>query len=561
MMSVGSRLSVFVELSKGKTLMGTSGDQSEIPDEHSARGSGERSDTGDDSTNKGKNAIDLFEASGRNLKKWISGVKSQKEPGSMVTPLLFEKFDDNKTLFEGIADRSQARSRELVEKGFIIFSGNLSYKGDSIGCSFSDQSNPEICPFVQRDGAIDAYFAHLLPALMINNVMKAISSYAGNYVETRVLCQGTAGFKNRWWYGKLSNGNVRQTSIDIVDHIIISPAFGDVLRELSGWVPIDGKNVFRLCIWIIVPEHVFMLVWETHFSVGGSIESSICFAVDNLTSNSKDVAEDLRSLVLVRECVVDQFISKLNEYIEKSRNGEIEGLVSELEKLSLKENKIISDGKNIKDDAAIEHVKIESLPSITKPLGFEDVPQGRDMVCVSFMARCTLYLSMVNDCRFMFLVGHFSYATGLDFERECYRAFQFHLKLFIESADREGRLVLFHPVNHPFVDISKICLVTIESDIEHPLKSRIYYQYQGSGYGFVPIGTGDNPPRHGESTSKKPGIVCTVSSQFTTTTPPLTQPVSFRTTVLFRTEESLARIRECQSLLKGLRLRKVVLQQ
>ena len=547
-----SRLSVFVQLSKGETL-------NEIRHNDAAEYGG-----------------DNFSGSMKNLEQWGNFIKKemgnspQSPDQQVVVGHLSDGFENKKKWFKTIADSFDGKSKILLDKHFEFYNtNNILYGGQGIGCSFSDRSGHDYCPFVQPDGGIDAYFAHLLPALMINNLMKTLSSYTGNFVETRVLCQGTSGIRDEWWVENLSPANTDKKSSDIVDHLFISPAFVDVVSELSGWVPPPppGKNVFRVCIWIIVPEHVFMLVWETHFLADGSRESSTCFAVDNVTLGSVSASNEFQLLAGIRDSVVEKFIDKINSYIDsyKCRIVDVmKELTSEFEKLNLGEVK--------GEESRGEPVKTQIISKSIKPLGFDDVFQCKDMVCVSFMTRCTLYLSMVNDCRFMFLVGHFSRAAGLSFERECYKDFQFLLKSFIDDANRCKRMVLFHPVEKPFVDISKICLVTIDPSDRNPLESRMYYQYQGSGYGFVCIGIGEyESPRFDtmaptsaqeedqaqEEEARKRAGSCAVMSQFTTTTPPLLQPVSFRTMFLFRTEESLTRIRECQSLLKGLRLRKV----
>ena len=167
------------------------------------------------------------------------------------------------------------------------------------------------------------------------------------------------------------------------------------------------------------------------------------------------------------------------------------------------------------------------------------IATASDMKCVSFMARSTLYLSMIDKSNLMWMTEKFSNASSIQFERINYIMFEKHLFDFISSTHMEGKVVWMSPMNSSFVDISNIYLIKI--DPSDPLRDRDdnCYVYTGCKFGFLNRNKAKRP-------SKFSGQGCSMSSHYYTTTPTSTQ--SLRLT----SAAPLARVRECRLMLARL---------
>lgn len=333
------------------------------------------------------------------------------------------KLHDN---FNLLLVRRQLVQQNRTRPGGILndADGNIIREDDIVGSSIVKNftsADKDLTPFVGIEGGFHYYYGHLLPALMVNKLVHSISSFEGNKVVTEVLCHGT----------DISLPFERDAG-KMVENIFSSDAFKASMENIKLGFP-AGKNTRRVCVWLVVPAHVFMVVWE----VIDGCEFSTCFAVDNLPDNE------------FRIPVVEAFVAKL------SSSGFPAQKANELQCGSLKGV----------DDLAIQ--------------------VDCDMACVSFMVRSTVYLSMINDVQHADLAGEFSSAAGILFERTCYDCFERHFLEFVGEKTDEGHVVWFSPMAGKFVNIDDIYVKIINTrepfDLDQPAN---HFRYYGNKHGF-----------------------------------------------------------------------------
>jgi hypothetical protein len=324
---------------------------------------------------------------------------------------------------------------------------------EPVGCSFLYSilygQKRYTLPIMYKDGALMQYYSHVIPALMINQLMPTLERI-GTEVTTYVLCQGN-GIQNAWW----DRDHVGDE--DVADRVIAclwrSDAFRLCGRCMTGGFR-TGKKVKRLCIWIKDFGHVFMLVWETRVS---DTTTSYCFAVDNLCENS------------FRDVLLDRFIYWLGLQYSPHTFSKLRKGVACL------------DGR---------HIGIEP-----------------DMLCVSFMTRSTLYLSMVNRADLVWTTKRLHGKAGIELERKHYIAFERCLLKFIETCMVLRNTVWLSPIHGQFVNINDVKLLSVNPAIAHIPRGRIPYVYAGATRGFVPESMicGD---------SEEGKVTCVINSRF-----------------------------------------------
>ena len=151
-----------------------------------------------------------------------------------------------------------------------------------------------------------------------------------------------------------------------------------------------------------------------------------------------------------------------------------------------------------------------------------DIAIADDMKCVSFMARATLYFSMINDFKEYWMIRNLHEVAGIVQERYAFHLFTNSLLEFVKETSSKGKMIWISPINQPFVDIQSIRLMQVDPVYAEPVTKDNIFIYQGSECGFKT-----------EQTICQPS--CHVSSEFTL--------------------NLLEFTRECRSILQQLRLR------
>jgi hypothetical protein len=315
-----------------------------------------------------------------------------------------------------------------------LFSHGYIFKlnGNPVGCSFLYSriagKSDYVLPIMYPNGGIKHYYSHVVPALMINQLMPTLERI-GTEVTTYVLCQGN-GIRNAWWESDHAKDE------NVADRVIGCLFRSNAFRLCCGYMTDSfgtGKTVKRLCIWIKDYGHVFMLVWETRLS---DTTTSHCFVVDNVCNNEFSAV------------LLERFIYWL-------------GLQFSSRKFSrLREGVVCLDRSHI----PVEH----------------------DMMCVSFMTRSTLYLSMVNRADLMWTIEKLHQKAGIELERKNYIAFERCLLDFVETRRDLKKTVWLSPIHEEFVNINDVKLLSVNPAIAYIPKGRIPHVYAGATRGFVP---------------------------------------------------------------------------
>ena len=341
---------------------------------------------------------------------------------SMIAQQVFER---DKTIWISDSDQRWSIWNKTVFKyGKMFVGSSFLYTDYSVLLKTCSYS----LPLVSNNGGFHHYQAHTIPALMLNRLLPVTEKICPEVV-TYVLCQGN-GIGGVWW--EFDHSKDERIANHVLDYLFGSGAFESFCVCMNrGFAP--GKTVKRLCIWIKDYRHVFMLVWEKLVDTQGM---SVCFAVDNLANNP------------FREVLLDMFILRM--------------------------------GVKFPDQS------FSRLRRGVEPLGKSHIDLDSDMKCVSFMARSTLYLSMINRADLMWVVSRFRAGMGIEFERANYRLFEKRLLQFVKNCLFGGRTVWLSHISGAFVDINDVKLLSVLPDKANISSGRIPYVYAGAERGFVP---------------------------------------------------------------------------
>jgi hypothetical protein len=349
--------------------------------------------------------------------------------------------------------REAAYHDRAVEYPWKIKDGNFSFRDEDIGCPFfyTMQSDGEVrgpVPVFRvcntEQGGFDQYFSHVLPALFMNQLLPSLSSHSDCLVETHVVCIGNKTSSNKfmhWWGHVIPPHRFDYYAWYIARHILASTAFHKAMEHVHRkFVDVEPKPVRRVCVWLKLRGHVCMLVFEL------TATERTCFSVDTLPADAFTAAI-LKAFV---KCVGDQWSTKaiLKEFFER-------------------------EGRTWSE--------VKLPPALAPKISVEHIPLAEDMTCVSFMARCTIYLSMVNSSKQKASVHQFSQAVGMISERAAYDEFENSLFNFIRDALAGGKTVWLSPMNASFVNINDIYLVRVDRAMAHLPEGREAFVYAGNG--------------------------------------------------------------------------------
>ena len=418
------------------------------------------------------------------LKEWCSVMKDDivgvEALQQLQDPDVYDKLVRS---FKHFSKDAMEISQSILDQDLLRWketNGNFMYEGRDMGAPFQflyyNERRMEIPPIINPNGSMFSYHAHIIPALMLNQLIRKTSGFKNNSTTTYVLCQGNKFVRHQKWWGEAETyKNDNEKADAIVDFLMASPDFNRIFRIMVNNSFGSGKSLKRLMVWLKAPYHVFSLVWEVYLH--GDLKS-LCYTIDNLGNTDLNCA------------ISNVFLVKIKE------------------KISAQQGAYDLNPQNI--SALDSHI-----PRISQ----SHLHMSRDLslMCVSFMARSTLYMSMINWGKLQTTITKFHEPVGPDLERVAYDKFNVHLLAFLSLMQRERKAVWISPINEYFVDIQKICLVAI--DPTDPTK-QVDYTYKGADIGFVRCS------RDCEFNS------CIINSQY----PPL------------------ALVRECRSTLQGLRL-------
>ena len=303
-----------------------------------------------------------------------------------------------------------------------------------------------------EDGGLPEYYSRILPALLLNQLLCSVMRFPNSRVELHVFCMGSIADPDHPFmsYGG-SDEYVPDSSVvgAVLDALFSGDSFKGVLERVNGNFKEGDKPIRRVCVWFHVKRHVITCCWEK------TKDGSVCFVVDNLG----DVSE-------LSKMIVNEFNSRINDFDA----GGVYPLIAD-------EMKILTHTEKIETD--------------------------EDMSCVSYMARITFYLAMVDFptlnivegsenpliLNTVDIAGNLSRIAGFDFEQDVFHRFLDDLINFCERANTENKLICISPTLSFFENIKDIRLLTfLPEEMNDPASIERYAYYGTDGFQ-----TGDRP--------------------------------------------------------------------
>ena len=160
--------------------------------------------------------------------------------------------------------------------------------------------------------------------------------------------------------------------------------------------PVRPRTVRRICVWYGLPDHVMMLVWDTICVASDSVRH-VCYSVDCQPDLNTRALLCHFCLCVEQLCCVPGTVQKMNNLITP-------------------------------DEIRVEH---------------------GGLMCVSFVARATIYLSMLIDpCArkdYIQKMSHFDEGNRL--EAFLYKCFEMQLFRFVRDRTLADSLLMFAPDN------------------------------------------------------------------------------------------------------------------
>lgn len=210
--------------------------------------------------------------------------------------------------------------------------------------------------------------------------------------------------------------------------------------------PVRPRTVRRICVWYGLPDHVMMLVWDT-ICVEPNFVRHVCYPVDS------QPGINTRAL-LGLFCMSVQKLLSQSDRIERMDN-------------------LITP-----DEIRVEH---------------------GGLMCVSFVARATIYLSMLIDpgARKDYIQKMSHFDEGNRLEAFLYKCFEMQLFRFVRDRTLAGSLLMFAPDNmYEYYVNSKDVKLILETPGQRMIQT---VNYNGVQNGF---------------TVEPTGSVCYLQSQF-----------------------------------------------
>jgi hypothetical protein len=265
-------------------------------------------------------------------------------------------------------------------------------------------------------------YAHVLPAMMLANFLKNTQT---GLVETTVVCQGRGvETDDVWWY---EDAECRGTAATAADSVVESAVFQSYLNKVKV------KSMRRICAWVLCVRHVFMVVWEQ-----GDCHDVIYFA-DNAVGDKRI------------DAFRNDFLNRFRDLLDTHR-------ISGVTRRELFTRSVFSTS----------HVAIQP-----------------DLMCVSFMARCTAYLNTMHTFCDGSAVKFIVDMLDVRSQAFCYSQFESALSRFLADCllgDGSGSaskcVWLPGAMRDRFVNINDVCLMVFNprtSDISKATRFEFFF--------------------------------------------------------------------------------------
>ena len=321
---------------------------------------------------------------------------------------------------------------------------------------FQEEAN---VPFMTSGGFYGKY-AHTIPALFLHHHLQMLRN---EHIDFHVVCQGFKFKGHRNLIGYEQYYNTSSSEYDLISTMNYDEQIQRMLNSKTvksiRQNPIDVKRhtIRRICFWMQTEAHVFIVCWDE-------------FAIPNCFHHVLSIIDNLYPESMIEE---DLFCRAFEKAIRL-----VEG----------KEEKNASDSDG--SDQSEETVFIQWFNTNWTWL----VPVEKDFICVSFMARCTLYLSMFEGALLerTIIPKLVDNQPLLEHLQMIYRQFELDVYHFTSHKVAQGYIILFpSTLNTQYLEVNQITLMTM--DAHGNCKE---YRYHGMKYKFKSVDW--KPPSQGE---------------------------------------------------------------
>ena len=308
--------------------------------------------------------------------------------------------------------------------------------------------------FINDNGSFYEKYCFTIPALFLQHHLQTLQN---EHLDFHVVCQGFKfeSVKNVLGYEQRYNVYAEQLELMAVrnyDKQIQAMVTSETVRRIRQ-NPIDSQRytIRRICFWINTKDHVFVVCWDE-------------YAVPTVVQHMLSIIDNMYPESMVE-------IDQLREAFEKAIR-----LIEKEESYTSDTDSVVSDQSN-----QIYYIKFQWYNlDWTRHVPFE-----KDFICVSFMARCTLYLSMFEGAIFNFKFDKKLYENKplLEHLQMVYRQFEIDLYCFTRDRVNKGYIVLFpSTLNTRYLEVNQITLMTM--DVHGNCKE---YRYYGIKYRFKSV--------------------------------------------------------------------------
>ena len=324
-------------------------------------------------------------------------------------------------------------------------------------------SETSLYPAILENGAYKLWGVFFIVGLFLNRILRCIKD---DGVDFHVFCQGwnfnesdDVNISNDWWTIDVSNqdgiipGNEsisEEYGKRIIEAVFDSIAF-KVLKPLEA-IAKDKRH--RVVVWLAKHGHAFAIGWDMYKEGGKQVCDVFCF---------DSIRLDDFVISLIRK-----FHCKLSE----------------------------------------KYRDFECRDNISSQIREDDIGIRDDFPCVPFMARCTLYCSLMNnikkDCYYVEFMAS-ALPNGIETDRQLYLYYERILWDFVTETIKMGNKVVLAPeifVTQKIMNIEDICIEKFDIETGETQK----YVFCGFGQKFVElklssdVSSGGGLTQHSEET-------------------------------------------------------------
>ena len=308
-------------------------------------------------------------------------------------------------------------------------------------------------------GGVYTTYAHIMPALLLKNVIPYL---CGDKKNMHVLCMGWKfNFSKDCWLNS-SKYNADTGSNLVIDAIMESNALREINdRKFITEVEI-GKHQ-RIVVWLLEDKHAFAVGWNIYR------ESSDKFQCCVFEINSAKTTDFVRKINGKLPDKLTEFYGPINK---TNLDSKLSFIVFSDFALSEKETSSVNGGGVVPNFSN----------QIITP---SDIGAPTDFPCVPFMARCTMYLSFINDLTEAHNISDLGMYMDLYEEKNLYSRFEtccIDIMDKIVTSDRHCLLVPPAICDKKIININDIHLEEFDPENSYYIK---VVEFFGFDQGFL----------------------------------------------------------------------------